>query len=212
MITDLGGTMFGVADYWAFVIAVIVFLAIPGPGNLAIITSTSKGRIVGGLAATAGVIAGDQVLMWLAAAGLATLLTSNASLFTLVQYAGAIYLAYLGVRMILAKPGDAPILHMEPRRYFRQGMLITLLNPKAIVFYMAFFPLFVDPATHRGLVTFGAMAITIACLTFLYCVIVILITHFAAEKMRASPRVTGWLNKLAGTMLLSFGIKLAIDK
>lgn len=204
--------MFGIADYWAFVIAVIVFLAIPGPGNLAIITSTSKGRIVGGLAATAGVIAGDQVLMWLAVAGVAALLTSNPGVFSVVQYAGAIYLAYLGLRMILAKPGDAPILHMEPRRFFRQGMLITLLNPKAIVFYMAFFPLFVDPRTHQGLVTFGAMAITIAVLTFLYCLTVILITHFAAERMRASPRVTGWLNKIAGTMLLGFGVKLAIGK
>jgi threonine/homoserine/homoserine lactone efflux protein len=101
---------------------------------------------------------------------------------------------------------------MEPRRFFRQSMLITLLNPKAIVFYMAFFPLFVDPARHRGLITFGAMALTIACLTLLYCVTVILITHFAAESMRASPRVTGWLNKLAGTMLLGFGVKLAIGK
>ncbi len=204
--------MFGVVDYWAFVIAVIVFLAIPGPGNLAIITSTSKGRIIGGLAATAGVIAGDQVLMWLAVAGVATLLTSNVTLFSLVQYAGAIYLAYLGVRMLLAKPGDAPILNMEARRFFRQSMMITLLNPKAIVFYMAFFPLFVDPAKHRGLITFAAMAITIACLTLLYCVIVILITHFAAERMRASPRVTGWLNKIAGVFLLGFGVKLAVGR
>jgi len=202
--------MFGVVDYWAFVIAVIVFLAIPGPGNLAIITSTSKGRIRGGLAATAGVIAGDQVLMWLAAAGVAALLTSNPALFSLVQYAGAIYLAYLGVRMFLAEPGDAPILNMEARRFFRQSMMITLLNPKAIVFYMAFFPLFVDPARHRGLVTFAAMALTIACLTLLYCVVVILITHFAAERMRASPRMTGWLNKIAGLFLVGFGVKLAV--
>ncbi len=204
--------MFGVVDYWAFVVAVIVFLAIPGPGNLAIITSTSKGRILGGLAATAGVIAGDQVLMWLAVAGVATLLTSNPAVFSLVQYAGAIYLAYLGVRMFLAKPGDAPILNMEPRRFFRQSMMITLLNPKAIVFYMAFFPLFVDPARHRGMVTFAAMAFTIACLTLLYCVIVILITHHAAERMRASPRVTGWLNKFAGVFLLGFGVKLAVGR
>jgi len=204
--------MFGIADYWAFVIAVIVFLAIPGPGNLAIITSTSKGRIAGGLAATAGVIAADQMLMWLAVAGVAALLTSNPGVFSLVQYVGAIYLAYLGVRMILAKPGDAPILRMEPRRFFRQGMLITLLNPKAIVFYMAFFPLFVDPKTHQGLATFGAMAVTIAVLTFLYCLTVILITHFAAERMRSSPRVTAWLNRIAGTMLLGFGVKLAIGK
>ena len=204
--------MFGIADYWAFVIAVIVFLAIPGPGNLAIITSTSKGRIIGGLAATFGVIAADQMLMWLAVAGVAALLTANPAVFGLVQYAGAIYLVYLGIRMIFARPGDAPILKMEPRRFFRQAMLITLLNPKAIVFYMAFFPLFVDPAKHHGLITFGVMALTIACLTFLYCVIVICIAHFAAERMRASPRITGWLNKTAGTMLLAFGVKLAVGK
>ena len=204
--------MFGVADYWAFVIAVMVFLAIPGVGNLAIITSTSKGRITGGLAATAGVIAGDQVLMWLAVAGVAALLNAYPAVFALVQYAGAIYLAYLGVRMVLARPGDAPVLNMEARRFFRQSMLITLLNPKAIVFYMAFFPLFVDPAQHRGLLTFSVMALTIAGLTFLYCVIVILITHFAAERMRASPRVTGWLNKTAGIMLVGFGVKLALSK
>ena len=142
--------MFGIADYWAFVVAIIVFLAIPGVGNLAIITSTTKGRIAGGLAATLGVIVGDQVLMWLAVAGVAAVLTANPALFGVVQYAGAIYLAYLGIRMALARPGDAPVLNMQPRRFFQQAMLITLLNPKAIVFYMAFFPLFVDPARHQG--------------------------------------------------------------
>jgi threonine/homoserine/homoserine lactone efflux protein len=204
--------VFGVQDYWAFVVAIVVFLAIPGVGNLAIITSTGKGRIAGGLAATLGVIVGDQILMWLAVAGVAALLTANAALFTLVQYAGAIYLAWLGVLMMRAKPGDAPVLRMEPRRFFRQAMLITLLNPKAIVFYMAFFPLFVDPARHQGLLTFGVMAVTIAALTFLYCVVVIAITHFAADRMRASPRVGVWLNRVAGAMLVGFGVKLALGK
>src|SRR5262245_32130911 len=204
--------MFGVADYWAFVVAVIVFLAIPGVGNLAIITSTSKGRIVGGLAATLGVIVGDQILMWLAVAGVAAVLTAHPALFGFVQYAGAIYLAWLGVLMMRAKAGDAPVLRMEPRRFFRQAMLITLLNPKAIVFYMAFFPLFVDPARHQGLLTFGVMALTIAALTFIYCVVVIAITHYAADRMRASPRVAMWLNRVAGTMLLAFGVKLALGK
>jgi leucine efflux protein len=204
--------VFGVADYWAFVVAVIVFLAIPGVGNLAIITSTSKGRVIGGLAATFGVIVADQILMWLAVAGVAAVMTANPTVFGLVQYAGAIYLAYLGIRMILAREGDAPVLDMQPRRFFQQAMLITLLNPKAIVFYMAFFPLFVDPARHRGLLTFGMMAVTIAALTFLYCVVVIAITHFAADRMRASPRVAVWLNRVAGTMLLGFGVKLAVGK
>jgi leucine efflux protein len=202
----------GVADYGAFVVAVIVFLAIPGVGNLAIITSTGKGGIAGGLAATLGVIVADQVLMWLAVAGVAALLTANPAVFGLVQYAGAIYLAYLGIRMILARPGDAPVLDMQPRRFFRQAMVITLLNPKAIVFYMAFFPLFVDPSRHQGMLTFGVMAATIAVLTFLYCVTVIALTRFAAGRMRASPRVGVWLNRVAGTMLVGFGVKLALGK
>jgi threonine/homoserine/homoserine lactone efflux protein len=204
--------VFGIADYWAFVIAVIVFLAIPGVGNLAIITSTTKGRVIGGLAATLGVIVGDQVLMWLAVAGVAAVLGANPALFHVVQYAGALYLAWIGVRMILAKPGDRPVLNMQPHHFFRQAMLITLLNPKAIVFYMAFFPLFVDPAKHQGLATFGVMAATIAVLTFLYCVVVISITHFAADRMRASPRVAAWLNRVAGTMLVGFGVKLALGR
>lgn len=204
--------MFGIADYWAFVVAVVVFLAIPGVGNLAIITSTGKGGLAGGLAATLGVIVADQMLMWLAVAGVAAVLTANPALFGLVQYAGAAYLAWMGARMILAKPGDAPVLNMQPHHFLRQAMLITLLNPKAIVFYMAFFPLFVDPARHQGLATFGAMAATIAVLTFLYCLTVISIVHFAADRMRASPRIAVWMHRIAGTMLVGFGVKLALGK
>ena len=204
--------MLGVADYGAFVAAIIVFLAIPGPGNLALITSTSKGGIPGGLGATFGIIAGDQVLMWAAVAGVATLLVAYPAAFTAVQWLGAAYLAWLGFKMLLAKPGDAPVLHIEPRHYFKQAAFITLLNPKAIVFYMAFFPLFVDPARHQGMVTFGVMAATIAVLTFLYGLGAVLLTHFLAERMRANPRIGRVLEKLAGLFLIGFGVKLAVSK
>ncbi|MES2937361.1 MAG: LysE family transporter [Pseudomonadota bacterium] len=204
--------MFGIADYGAFVAAILIFLAIPGPGNLAIITSTSKGGIRGGLAATFGVIAGDQVLMWAAVAGVAALLLTYPAAFHAVQWLGAVYLAWLGFKMLCAKPSDAPVLHIEPHHYFRQAGLITLLNPKAIVFYMAFFPLFVNPAQHQGMTTFAAMALTVAALTFAYCAAVILLTHFLAAKLRANPAITSALNKIAGTFLIGFGVKLAISK
>src|SRR3954471_21860213 len=100
--------MLGVADYGAFVAAILVFLAIPGPGNLALITSTSKGGIAGGLAATFGIIAGDQVLMWAAVAGVAALLVAYPAAFQAVQWLGAAYLAWLGAKMIFAKPGEKP--------------------------------------------------------------------------------------------------------
>lgn len=204
--------MLGVSDYGAFVAAVIVFLALPGPGNLALITSTGKGGPRAGLAATLGVIAGDQVLMWLAVAGVATLLQASPRLFGALQWGGAAYLAWIGWRLWFAKPGDAPVVRIEPRRYFRQAAAITLLNPKAIVFYMAFFPLFVDPATHRGLPTFALMAATIAALTFLYGALVVLLTQRLAERLRGSPRVTRALERVAGAALIGFGVKLALTR
>jgi leucine efflux protein len=204
--------MLGVTDYGAFVLAVIVFLAIPGPGNLALITSTSKGGIRGGLAATLGVILGDQVLMWLAVAGVAALLSAYPAAFNAVQWMGAAYLAWLGGKMLFAKPGAAPVLDIKPHHYLRQALMITLLNPKAIVFYMAFFPLFVDPARHQGLATFAFMAATIAALTFLYGLGATLITHFLAERIRANPIVSRGLEKLAGIFLIGFGIKLLVSR
>ena len=204
--------MFGIADYGAFVAAIVLFLAIPGPGNLALITSTGKGGVRAGMAACMGVIAADQVLMWMAVAGVAGLLAAYPAAFHAVQWLGAVYLGWMGYKMLTAKPGDAPVLNIAPRHYFRQGAVITLLNPKAIVFYMAFFPLFVNPATHRGLVTFAAMAATIATLTFLYSLVVVLLTHFLAERMRANPSVARVLEKTAGVFLIGFGVKLAISK
>ncbi|MDC8774340.1 LysE family transporter [Roseateles albus] len=204
--------MFGITDYPAFALAIIVFLMIPGPGNLALITSTGKGGIRGGMAATLGVIAGDQILMWLAVAGVAALLTAYPSAFQAVQCLGAAYLAYLGAKMMLAKPGSAPLLNIRPRDYFKQTVLITLLNPKAIIFYMAFFPLFVSPTRHQGLLTFAAMALTIAMLTFLYGLVMVLLTHFLAERMRANPSISVWLNRVAGVFLIGFGAKLVLSK
>ena len=204
--------MFGIADYPSFVVAVIVFLMIPGPGNLALIMSTGKGGLRGGFASIFGLIAGDQGLMWLAVAGVAALLAAYPPAFRAVQWLGAAYLAWLGARMIVAKAGDKPVLQMKPHHYFRQSIVITLLNPKAIVFYMAFFPLFVDPLHHRGVLTFGVMAATIATLTFLYGLIVVLLTHFLAARLRANPTISGALQKLAGVFLIGFGIKLALSR
>lgn len=204
--------MLGVTDYGSFVIAFIVLLIIPGPGNLALITSTSKGGIKGGLAATLGVIFGDQVLLWMAVAGVAAVLHSYPAAFQAVQWLGAAYLIWLGCKMLLAKPGVAPVLNIKPHHYMQQALTITLLNPKAIVFYMAFFPLFVDPVRHQGFITFGFMATTIAILTFIYGLIAVLLTHFLAERLRANPAVTRVLEKLAGLSLIGFGLKLVSSR
>jgi threonine/homoserine/homoserine lactone efflux protein len=77
---------------------------------------------------------------------------------------------------------------------------------------MAFFPLFVDPTRHQGVTTFAFMAATIAALTFLYALIVVLLTRRFSQALRASPRITRWLNRAAGTLLVGFGVKLALSR
>ena len=203
--------MFGISDYGAFVAAVTVFLLIPGPGNLALITSTGKGGWRAGMACCLGVMAADQVLMWLAVAGVATLLAAYPAAFHAVQWVGAAYLAWLGYKLLTARPGDAPAIQIQPRQYFRQGALITLMNPKAIVFYMAFFPMFVNPAKHQGLLTFGVMAGTVALITLLYSLVIVMLTTVLAERLRANPAVVKWLEKTAGVFLIGFGLKLATN-
>ena len=108
--------MLAITDYPAFVVAILLFLAIPGPGNLAIISGTAQGGVRGGLASTLGIIGGDQILMWCAVAGVAALLKAYPTAFHLVQWLGAAYLAYLGVRLLLAKPGIATLRDYEEQK------------------------------------------------------------------------------------------------
>ena len=201
--------MLGINDYAAFCAAVLVFLALPGPGTFALLTSTAKGGFRAGAAATFGIIAGDQVLMWLAVAGVAALLAAYPAVFHAVQYAGAAYLAWLGLKLLLARgDGAAAPVRIEPRHYARQAFLITLLNPKAIVFYMAFFPLFIDPAARPALATFGAMALTIAVITAAYCLTLCAFANAVAAQVRAHRRLARWLERLAGLFLIGFGLRL----
>jgi threonine/homoserine/homoserine lactone efflux protein len=200
--------MFGIADYGAFCAAIVLFLALPGPGTFALLTSTSKGGFRAGAAATLGVIAGDQVLLWLAVAGVAALLAAHPTVFKAVQYAGAIYLGWIGVKLLLAKAGDASPISIQPHHYARQAFLITLLNPKAIVFYMAFFPLFIHPTTHRGTVTFIAMALTIAVITAAYCLLLCAFAQAIGRQIRAHRKLARALERAAGLFLVAFGIRL----
>jgi leucine efflux protein len=196
--------MLGIHDYGAFCAAILLFLALPGPGTFALLTSTGQGGFRAGAAATAGLIVGDQVL------------AAHPALFKAVQYLGAAYLAWIGLRLLLSR-GDgsaSPYLHkvgIEPRRYLRQAFFITLLNPKAIVFYMAFFPLFIDPATHRGLPTFAAMALTIAVITAAYCLALCALAQAVADKVRSHRTLARWLERLAGVFLIGFGLRLVKD-
>lgn len=200
--------MLGISDYWAFVAAVLVFLALPGPGTFTLLTATAKGGLRAGTAATFGLIAGDQVLMWLAAAGVAAILQANETLFLALQYVGAAYLIWIGIRLLLAKAGSAGPIALQPRHFARQALLITLMNPKAIMFYMAFFPLFIDADRHQGFVTFAAMAATIAVITLVYCLALCAFASAISQRLRSRRWLALALQRAAGVALIGFGLRL----
>jgi threonine/homoserine/homoserine lactone efflux protein len=204
--------MFGISDYGAFAAAFVLLLFLPGPGNLALISSASKGGWAGGLASVMGLLLGDQILLWLTVAGVATVLQSYPCLFNTLQWVGATYLIWLGGKMLLSKPGEGPSLQITSGHYFRETMLITLLNPKAIMFYLAFFPQFIDPVNHQGWVTFAVMAVTIAGLGFVYCFGVVWVTHNMTERIRAHPKLSTGLQNLAGLCLIGFGLRMVMAK
>lgn len=208
---ELSQALAGITDYGAFCAAVLVFLMLPGPGTFTLLTSTAQGGVRAGSAAMVGLIVGDQVLLWLAVAGVAALLAAHPAVFELVRWGGALYLGWIGLKLLRAKDGAGPAIRIQPRHYARQALLITVLNPKAIMFYMAFFPLFISASHPPGLLTYALMAGTIAVLTALYCLSLILGANALTTRLRQHRGVGKLLERLAGVCLLGFGWRLLRD-
>lgn len=204
-------SLLGISDVWQLVVATMVFLMLPGPGTFCVLTCTARNGLRGGFASVAGLMLADGMLMFLAAAGVAALLKANPLAFRALQYAGAAYLAWLGLRLLLARGEASGVVPFSSAADFRRGFLVTSINPKAIVFYMAFFPLFIDPAVHHGSLTFLAMAAIIATCTFCYCSLLILIGNAAAARLKRHRRLARLGNRLAGLFLIGFGIKLTTN-
>ncbi|MBB5393949.1 MULTISPECIES: leucine efflux protein LeuE [unclassified Herbaspirillum] len=199
----------GITDIWQLVAATMVFLLLPGPGTFCVLTCSAKHGLRGGFAAMAGLMLGDIVLMFLAAIGVAALLHANPLLFRGMQYLGAAYLAYLGLRLLFARgEGGGTVVPFSNAADFRRGFLVTLINPKAIVFYMAFFPLFLDPATQQGALTFVTMGAVICCCTAFYGSILVLAGNAAARRLARNRTIATLASRAAGVFLIGFGIKL----
>ncbi len=203
----------GISNYWGFVVAVLVFLAIPGPGTFACLTAVARGGLRGGYAALCGLIVGDWCLMLSAILGLAALLKANPGWFHAIQWLGAAYLIWIGFQLLRSRDGGVNSLpeamQPGPGKYFRQGLLITLINPKAIVFYMAFFPLFINPAHPVGATTFIAMAATVTVLTLFYGSLILFLGHSVASRLKQNRWLGKVAMKLAGLAMCAFGVKMA---
>ena len=204
----------GITDAWQLIATTVVFLVLPGAGTFCILTAAGKAGLRGGFASVLGVMLGDAVLMFLAAIGVAALLTANPLVFKGVQYLGAAYLAFLGGRLLFAKKkggASAASGGFASGGNFARGFLVTLVNPKSIIFYMAFFPLFIDPTVHRGSLTFLAMGAIISSCTLIYGSLLVLLGNTAAKRLGQNRRIAAFASRAAGIFLIGFGIKLTTN-
>jgi len=134
----------------ALFMSMIILAAIPGPGIMVVVSRTLSGGFVAGAVVALGIVMGDYIFIALAIGGLSALANTFQEVFQFVKYAGAAYLVFLGVRVLF--PSKSPAAEDEIRLSSQSanvlaGLVTTLSNPKAILFYVSFFPAFLKPTT-----------------------------------------------------------------
>lgn len=199
--------LLGVQDFGAFIVASVLLILSPGPGTLAILGAAAGSRRAG-FAALAGTSLGDAALMAVAAIGAAALLTAYPFAFDLLRYGGGAYLAWLGVQSLLSRTPGFALSAPKQGEAFRRSLLVTLLNPKAIIFCMAFFPQFVGRNAHpAAFVVLGATFIFLNCL---WQTGLIVGANRIASHLDAMPRFALWVNRVLGVVFILFGVRLAL--
>lgn len=198
----------------AFIGASLVLALTPGPAVVYIVARTvAQGRACG-LASVMGVALGNLANAVGAALGLAALFAVSSSAFTVVKWAGAAYLVYLGIRMWMAVPAGlgavAPPAPKQPlRRVFRDGFVVALLNPKTSLFFAAFLPQFMDghASALAQTLALGSVFVAIACCTDL---MYVLTASVVARRLNRAARPALWGNRIAGTSFIGLGLLTAM--
>lgn len=201
--------MFAIQHYSSFIAAILIFQMAPGPGTLAILNATARNGVRAGLGAVAGTLSGDFVYMLSAAVGLAAVIRAYPIIFQALQWFGAAYLCWIGYQLIRSN-NLAPATREErksARVYFRQAFAVSLTNPKVVLFFVAFFPLFMSAGAST--VTLIAMMAHVTLLSLLYQTGMVLVGNAVARRLAALPSARKWATRLAGCALIGFGLKLA---
>lgn len=209
---------FGVSDFWTFLLGTIFIVLLPGPNSLYVLSVAAQRGVRAGYRGACGIFVGDLVLMVLSAGGMAALLKSNAGLFYAVKYVGAAYLGWIGIQMLLQclkmlKTRQvvvaAKVLPIQAGDPFAKALIISLMNPKAILFFISFFIQFVDPEFHAPLLSYCLLGLICQLTSFTYLTLII----FAGARLAESFRQRRWLSALmsggVGAMFIGFGLKLA---
>jgi leucine efflux protein len=203
--------MLGITNPWTFLVGTVAIVLLPGPNTLFVLSVAGRFGVRAGYRAAAGVWLGDSILMTLSAAGAASLLHAYPALFVVVKWAGAAYLAYVGLRQVIStwRRRSASPAASSDARVFRRSIVVSLLNPKAILFFVSFFVQFVDPSYGYPAVSFLVLGLIVELVSAVYLSVLIFTGSFVATQFRARERLARWLSTLLGAVFIGFGVRLA---
>lgn len=202
--------MFDIHNYSSFIMAIVVFQLIPGAGTIAILNATARNGVGVGMCAVLGTLTGDCIYMLAAVLGLAAVLSAYPGVLAAAQWIGVCYLCLLGVNLLRASAmGKSPAIRPEVTGwlYYRQALAVCLTNPKAILFFMAFFPLFLGEDSK--VVTLIIMMAHVTFLSFIYQTFLVLAGNAVARKLSKWEYARVAAARLAGIALVAFSVKLA---
>lgn len=206
--------MSGIVNYEAFVLACILLNLTPGNDTIFILTrSIGQGKKAGVISAL-GIGTGNIVHTMLAAFGLSLIITQSIVLFTAIKYAGAVYLIYIGYKMITEKASLQtdliPTHAVDYTTIYRDGVITNVLNPKVALFFMAFLPQFIDPARENTILPFLMLGATFTTTGTIWCLILATFSAAIFSKLKTNRTASGYINKICGVALVALGIKVAL--
>jgi threonine/homoserine/homoserine lactone efflux protein len=205
--------MLDIHHYWLFIATAIVLIITPGQDTFFILGRSLSGGRSAGIAAAMGVSTGTVIHTELAALGLSALLATSPYAFMAVKFAGAAYLIYIGARALLSPangvPGEAGGAPDGRWAAFRQGMLTNLLNPKVALFFLALLPQFIHAGSNRKVVAFLVLGLSFVVMGAIWCTMLAVAAASLRSVFLRRPSVASVLNRIAGTLFIGLGIRLA---
>ncbi|WP_294767325.1 leucine efflux protein LeuE [uncultured Rhodoferax sp.] len=216
-------SFYGVTDLWTYVIGAIGIILLPGPNSLYVLSVATVRGVKAGYQGACGVFVGDTILLLLTALGAASLLRSYPALFMVVKYAGAAYLTWVGLNLLIAafkkwRSADVADLSAQTavaeaaanmQQPFKRALVISLLNPKAILFLLSFFVQFIDPNYDTPAIPFLILGSIIMVFSALYLSALIFAGARLAQGFGRRKRLSASLSSAVGGLFMWFGAKLA---
>ncbi len=210
---------FGITDLGTFILGTIFIVLLPGPNSLYVMSVASRWGVKAGYLGACGIFLGDLILMLLSATGAASVLKTSPALFMALKYGGALYLAWLGIGLLRAAwqswhghssteqaAADAQPLSPKP---FRMALLISLMNPKAILFFVSFFIQFVSPQYAHPELSFLILGVIVQVCSALYLSALIFGGTRLAVIFRRRRRLGATANAAVGSLFIGFSLRLA---